>query len=206
MIKNKIILTLIIGSLFSPLFAVNAVENTNKKVAPTTTNNTVAEKAKPELTEAQKVERGSIEIRTMLLNKKIDERKNEKKITLSAKSKNVILPLMAKIYKNLDEKVKKIEAIDLKISTRIEILKKEGKDVSKIEAQYNIAKLELTRAKAGVLAASTLSVKQIMAGTSKGVIRDLVKETENNIKNAGDAYRKMLPMFAQLEGNNSIKN
>ena len=80
----------------------------------------------------------------------------------------------------------------------IEILKKEGKDVSKIEDQYKIAELELTRAKAGVVVASTLSVKQIMSSTSKGVIRDLVKETEDTIKNAGEAYKKTLDALKPL--------
>jgi hypothetical protein len=65
---------------------------------------------------------------------------------------------------------------------------------------------QLTKVKVDILTASTLSAKQLMTSTSKGIIRDLVKETENGIKKVGGEYRKMLPMFAQLEGNNSTKN
>ncbi|NVN97296.1 hypothetical protein HXX01_03655, partial [Candidatus Nomurabacteria bacterium] len=155
MIKNKIILTLIIGSLFSPLFVVNAVETVNKKVAPANTNSAATEKAKPELTEAQKVEQGTLEIRTMILNKKIDERKNEKKKVLNTESRDRILKVLNIIYKNFDTSVKKIEEIDSKISTKIEILKKEGKDVTTVQKQYDIAKFELTNAKTEVLIAST---------------------------------------------------
>jgi len=178
MIKNKIILTLIICSLLSPLFVV---------------------KASTELTNEQNIKQGSIEIRTMILNKKIDERKNEKKTVLNTKSKDAIFPILTKIYKNLDEKVKKMEAIDSEISARMAELKKEGKDTTVTEAQYNIAKLELDKAQASVIVASTLSVKQILSSTSQGVIRDLVKETENSIKNAGNSYKKMIPLFIQLE-------
>jgi len=203
MIKNKIILALIIAGLLSPVLIASAVENVNKTATPT-----IAEKQKESvispITEEQKINNLK-ELSNFVLNKKIDERKNEKKKVLSAKSKNIISPILAKVYKNLEEKIKKIEVIDSKFSARISILEKEGKDVTTLKEQYNIAKFELTKTKVYLLTAATLSVKQITTSTSKGIIRDLVKEIENNIKKIAKEYKKLLPMFAQLEGDNSFK-
>ncbi|MFA6355458.1 MAG: hypothetical protein WCW65_03475 [Candidatus Paceibacterota bacterium] len=199
MIKNKIILILVIGIIFSPLFILNAAEPINKTTAIN------INEADVQLQKEQKIMKGSVEIRKAILKTKINERKNEKKTTLKIEAQRRIKVLLDKIFVNLNDRLGKIVILDYNFSAKIATFEKEGKDLSEIKTEYNIAKLELTRAQASISAALILSVEQIKAGTSKGVIRDLVKATQESIKTAGDAYLKLLPLLIKIEGSNKTK-
>ena len=62
------------------------------------------------------------------------------------------------------------------------------------------------RTKGQIFEARITTTNQIKVATSKGILRSVVKTSEDNVKNIANEYRKLLPMLVQLDGDNNFKN
>ena len=51
-----------------------------------------------------------------------------------------------------------------------------------------------------------MASEQVLKEISKGTTRTLVKRSEESIKNVGEEYRKLLPMIAPENGNETSRN
>lgn len=212
--KNKIILTLILGVVFlAPTLVVNAATIVaNPTVATPTQKTTVPELNKinqevmREILNEQVEAKKTVEIRKTEIKKRIEDNKTETKVLLETKKQEIVKKALEKIFNSLYNKQVKLEEIDAKISPMIKSNKDQGKDVSAIEAQYKIAKMALENVKGDIFETRMITIDQVKVATSKSVMRDMIKTSENKIRAVGLEYRKILPMLAQTEGNNSTKN
>lgn len=215
--KNKIVLVLALGMMLSPLFVVNGEVTTNT-TANTNVNTQnqnikrvpIQEKAKLEEMKAKLMKetealRKNLETRKAEIEKKINDNRVEKKIRLESKAQERVQVILNKIYNKLNDQLGKLSQVDAKILLKITTFEKEGRNVSLVKAQYTIAKTALDKAKSEILTATMISADQITKETSKGTIRELVKTTEESIRTAGAEYRKILPLLAKIEGDNSVE-
>lgn len=218
MTKNKIILGLSIGLLLSPLLQLRAetVVSTGATTnVPTKTispaKDSLAEKAKlaelkVKLMKETATLKKDLETKKIEMQKKIGDKKDVVKKKLEVKSQEKVRLILDRIYNKLNAQLNKIETVDAKISTKINDLEKEGKNVTEVEVQYNIAKQALDKAKAEILATRMIGVEEVTKETSKEILRETVKTAEDTIRGIGAEYRKVLPLLAKVEGDNSIKN
>jgi len=215
--KNKIILVLALGMMLSPLFVING-ELTTTTTANTNVNtqtqnikrDPIQEKAKLEEMKAKlmketEILRKNLETRKAEIEKKINDNRVEKKVRLESKAQEKVKVILEKIYNKLNEQLGKLSRVDVKLSLKINAFEKEGRDVSLAKAQYTIAKTALEKARVEILAERMIAVNQVTLQTSKGTIRELVKTAEESIRTAGAEYRKILPLLAKVEGDNSVE-
>lgn len=215
--KNKIVLVLALGMMLSPLFVING-EVTTTTTANTTVNtqnqnikrDPIQEKAKLEEMKAKlmietEILRKNLETRKTEIEKKINDNRVEKKVRLELKAQERVRIILEKIYNKLNDQLGKLSQVDVKLLLKINAFEKEGRDVSLVKAQYTIAKTALDKAKSEILTATMISADQITKETSKETIRELVKTAEESIRTAGAEYRKILPLLAKVEGDNSVE-
>lgn len=209
--KNKIILVLAIGLMFSPVFSLKAVETTTVN-----TNTTTQVKIKDQAKDATKIAelkaklmketdalRKNLETRKTEIEKKITEKKDSVKKKLEVKSQEKVKTTLEKIYNKFDAQMGKLSSVDAKLFAKLALFEKEGRDVSQAKAQYAIAKASLDKTRVEIIAARTVAVNQTSKETAKETMRDLVKNTETSIKATAEEYRKLLPLLAKVEGDNS---
>lgn len=205
--KNKIILILAMGLLFSPFIGVKA-----ETVAPTDTTSvngettsptkgTAAEKAKiaglkAKLMKETEVIKKELEAKKLEMQNKIAEKKDVLKKRLEVKSQEKVRLALDRIYNKLNIQLSKIEAVDVKISTKIAAFEKESKDVTAAKAQYEIAKQALDKAKEELSATRMVGAEEITKETSKEALRETVKTAEETVRAIGREYRKILPLLA----------
>lgn len=218
MIKNKIILGLAIGLLFTPLLHAKAENVTTTATTTSATTQPVSaaknssiEKAKVAELKAKLMKetdalRKDLEAKKAEMQKKIAEKKDVVKKRLEVKSQEKVRTALNKIYDKLNTQLNKIETVDAKILTKITAFEKEGKNVTAVKAQYSIAKQAFDKAKAEILATRMIASEEITKETSKEAIRETVKNAEDTVRGIGAEYRKILPLLAKVEGDNSIKN
>lgn len=209
---------LAMGLLFSPLFQVKAEDVTVTTTTATNvttettspTKGTAIEKAKiaelkAKLMKETEVIRKDLEIKKVEMQKKIGDKKDVVKKRLEIKAQERVRLALDKIYNKLNLQLNKLESVDAKISTKITLFEKGGKNVIAVKTQYDIAKQALDKSKAEILATRMIGAEEIMRETSKEAMREIVKTAEDTIRGIGAEYRKVLPLLAKVEGDNSIK-
>lgn len=201
---------LTIGMILSPLFTLQAVEvSSTAKPAVSATAPKEIDKAKLEEFKA-KLKQETDVLRTNLgtskteIEKKLADISGAKKVNLALKSQEKIKIALEKIYNKFNTQTGKLSQVDVKISAKISNLEKEGVDMTKAKAQYQIAKVALDKAISDILATRMISMEQVNKEISKDTLRTLVKSSEEIIKTAASEYRKILPLIAQANG--SVKS
>lgn len=188
MTKNKIILMLAMGLLFSPFMSVKAETATPTEIAG----------LKAKLMKETEVIKKDLEAKKLEIQNKIAERKDVVKKRLEVKAQERIKITLDRIYNKLNIQLNKLEAVDVKISTKITALEKEGKDVIAVRAQYDIAKQALDKAKGELSATRMVGSEEITKETSKEALRETVKTAEDTIRAIGAEYRKVLPLLINI--------
>lgn len=211
--KNKIILVLALGMMFTPLFVTKAVETTTsvKTLTPNTANILQAEQNRITMIKAQLAKEADavkqkIENRKSEIEKTITDIKDVTKKKLDLKTQQSVRTIIEKIYSNLNAQISKINKVDAKISEKINNLEKKGQNTPEIRAQYQIAKTSLQKTEAETVTTIMILIEQTSKETSKEALRVVVKIAEEGIRDTAREYRKILPLLAKAEGDNSIKN
>ncbi len=211
MIKNKIILILGVGLMLSPVTSWAAA----KSVTPTKMDPKNLEVLMKKDPEALKLKiqkdindrlKKRIEERSLQIAEKVSKDISSVKIKPGAVAQKNLKTTIEKIYDEVENKFSKLSIIDSRLSLKINAFEQEGKNVAEIRDQYDTAKTALGNARIEIDSTKNVAFTQIGIQTSKEELRSLVKMAEEKIKLAGEEYRKLLPMFAKLEGDNSIKN
>lgn len=207
--KNKIILMLAILFLFSPFASLVAVETIDTTAIKTTTKISESEiKKNADALKAQVLKertdnlRNSLKIRELEIAKTLSRDTTNKKIKLEAKAQERIRVIINKIYTKINNQLSKLSILGARMSLKINAFEQEGKDVTALKAQYIIAKAAIEKARVESISTNTVFSSEISLEISKEDIRSLVKTTEESIRTAGGEYKKLLPLFAKLEGNN----
>lgn len=195
--KNKIVLTLALGLLLSPFFAVQAVTATNTAPVPKIDEAKMAE-LKANLMKETAIIKQNIETSNAGLTKVLENTKDNTKIKLEAKAQEKVKALLDIIYTKLSSKIDKLSEVDRKILLKIGTAEAAKVDVSEIKTQYTVAKTALDKANADVLSTRMNSFEQIYIETSKETLRLLVKTAENSIKAAATEYQKLIPLLSVL--------
>lgn len=196
--KNKIILMLTIGMILSPILTIQAVTTTTK-IDPAK-----IEEFKAQLKKEAESVKSTIGTDKTLIESKLNSQ--EKKVVLAKKSKDKINDLVEKIYNKFNTQIGKLYKVDEKMAAKVSGLEKDGADVSKIKAQYAVAKNMLTKTNSEILATRAIINEQVSKEIAKSTIRTLVKSGEESIKKVGEEYRKLLPMMAPENGNETSRN
>lgn len=205
--KNKIIIILAIGIIFSPVFIINA------EVVPTATTSTNTTPINPTIDKAKMEElKAKLMKETEIIRKNIGTSKTEieksilsiknqviKKLSVATQEK--VRTILDNIFNKMNTQIAKLLQVDIKILAKINSLDKNDVNLTGAKAQYNIAKAALDKANADTLAARTVSSNQIITGTSKETLRTLVKTSEENIKKAGAEYMKIIPIISKTNNN-----
>lgn len=123
-------------------------------------------------------------------NRKVN--KEERRIRLAEKAKTQVQEVIARIFKNLNDRIEKLSNIDARIATKLSELQASGTDLSSTTPLFVIAQSDLSKAKTDIAAAKAAADEQVATTTSKEAIRSFVKIAEESIKTAGEAYRKVL--------------
>ena len=211
MIKNKIIFIFSVGLILSPLTSLVAVEKVNTTTTQAATSpepktdkkvEAIKEKLKKDIDDRFNK---NVKERIIKIADEISKDTTSKKIKLSEKSQNNLKSILNKIYNKFNNQINSLSIIDNKMSLKINDLEKEGKEVKAIRDQYDTAKTALINARIEVLAANNFAFEQTSKETAKETMRILVKKSEDSIRTAGEEYKKLIPLFAKLEGNNAIK-
>lgn len=189
--KNKLILILGIGMIFTPLFMIQAVTTTS------TTSIKESDKAKIEALRATLIKETAqmkaslgtsrTEIEKQLIKSGVGIKKN-----LDIQAQGRIRIIIEKIFNKLNAQLGKLSQVDIKISQKINSLEKEGVDMAKAKEEYVIAKTALDKANANILATRIIATEQLSKETSKEAFRSLVKTAEESIKTAGSEYKKVM--------------
>lgn len=210
--NNKIILALIIGVVFlAPTLVVKAIETVKPVVsleAQKTADLELQKKKEALLKEAidkQFEIQKTLDIKKAEIEKKSGNN-SEKRVSLETKKQESVKASFNKIFDKIYSKLVKLGEIDAKILALIKAKEAQGKDVSAIKNQYDMAKIIFDKTKGQIFEARIITTNQIKVATSKSVLREVVKKSEDNVKDIANEYRKILPMLAELEGNNSINN
>jgi len=210
--KNKIILILVFGTIvFSPLFIIQAatsdtITTTSLQKATDLEIKKAKEEAVKKMKEKEIEANKNTELRKKEIEKRIKENNQEEKTILKLKKLENVKSLLEKIFNQLLDKQLKLTEVDKKISAMIKTSKDEGKDVSLLENEYKIVKMNFEKAKGDIFETRIITMEQIKVATSKSVLRDMIKTSEDKLKAIGAEYRKLIPMLAKLEGDNSINN
>jgi len=212
--RNKIILMLAIGTLFTPSLAIQAatvvpitkttttVKTENVVKTPVVLDKAKMEELKANLMKETETLRKNFSTQKIEIEKLIAEKKGEVKTRLAVQSQEKVRALLDTIFNKFNGKMSKLSNVDMKISAKIAILEKEGVNVTNVKAQYAIAKASLDKTTAEITAIRMVSLDQISAETSKGILRDLVKKAEDSMKATGAQYMKIIPM---IESNNKVE-
>ncbi len=214
--RNKIILALAIGTIFSPVITIQAVEKTNTIKATTTTQSQnitkipTIDKAKIEEMRAKlmietKTIKGNLDIQKAEIEKLLAEKKGETKTKLVAKSQEKVRTILDNIFNKFNAQLGKLSGVDAKVSIKINTLEKTGVNVSEAKTQYTIAKASLDKTTAEVLAIRMVLMEQITVDTSRGTFRDLVKKAEESMKATGKEYNKIIPLIVSRNNNVEAK-
>jgi len=211
MTKNKIIFVLAIGLMLSPIASFAAAKSsTPTKIDPKTFEALMKkdpEAAKLKLQkEISDMLQKKIEDRSLQIAEKVSKDISSVKTTPSKTAQKNLKTTIEKIYDKIDDKLSKLSILDSRISLKMNAFEAEGKDVSKMIDQYDTAKTALIDARTEASSAKNVAFTQISIQTSKEELRSLVKMAEDKIKAAGEEYKKLLPLFTKLEGDNSVKN
>lgn len=197
---NKLFLIIGLGVILIPFWGVQAVVSTTK-----TTTGTMSEADKVKFDALRlKLEKESAEFKASLgtsraeIDKKLLETKDAIKKNLDSKAQARVRVIIEKIFTKLDNQAGKISLIDTKIGQKISDLEKEGSNMSKARAQYEIAKISLSKTNSEILALRVAATEQLSKGTSKEIFRSLVKTAEESLKNTGNEYRKILPLLVKI--------
>jgi hypothetical protein len=206
--KNKIILVLALGLIVSPLFvkAETTTTTTNVTVTPTqgVKIDPLKDKAKIEEMKAKLMKETEI-LRNNLITKKaeiaknIADMKSGAKKKLEVKSQENVTKILESIFNKMNTQVGQLSQVDIKISNKIAELEKAGINVTDAKAQYTIAKASLENTMAEVMAMRTAAIDQTSVETSKDILRNLVKQSEDSMKATGKEYMKIVPLISQVK-------
>ena len=211
MTKNKIIFVLAIGLILSPATSLVAAKSTQpEKIDPKTfealaKKDPEAAKLKMQQDIKNRLQK-KIEERSLQIAEKVSKDTTSIKTIPGKTAQKNLKTTIEKIYDRIENNLSELSILDSRISLKINAFEKEGKDISKIIDQYDTAKTALGDARTEASSAKNVAFTQISIQTSKEELRSLVKMAEDKIKAAGEEYRKLLPLFTKLEGDNSIKN
>ncbi|MFA6392617.1 MAG: hypothetical protein WCW54_00825 [Candidatus Paceibacterota bacterium] len=211
--KNKIILVLALGLLLSPMFAVKAEVATTTNTPPTpegVKRDPIKDKAKIEelttkLMKETEIMKNNLTVKKALIEKKITDTKGEIKTKLETKSQEKVKLALESIFNKINVQIGKLSQVDMKISAKIAELEKAGINVTNAKAQYTIAKASLDKTTAEVIATRMIAIDQVGVETSKGVLRDLVKQAEESMKATGKEYMKVIPLISQIKNDKVVE-
>ncbi len=133
----------------------------------------------------------AIEKRRQELTDKFKAKKEERKIRLDAKAKEIVTERLTEIFKRLNNKIDIIQSVDAKLAARMNEAQGKGVNIASTTALYVIAQGSLAQAKTDTAAAQIAASAATNASSSKEVLIGLVKTAEDSVKDSAKAYKKV---------------
>jgi hypothetical protein len=151
--------------------------------------------------------KAQIEVKKIEIKKEVEEVRGAYKEAvqkrLDEKAKDRVQSRLDEIFKKITQNLNKLSKVDSEVLRRVKQISSKtdlvsAETIASLNASYTTANALLVKAKADANVTKTTIATEISTTTSKEVIRSLVAQTDLNIKNVAESYKKIIDSIKDI--------